>query len=393
MIFKYKKTLLVIGFIFILCSIFIIYNQDDVLNPKIHDFLALSEPVKANDGHAVLYALDAPLGIDVIELGHKRLNGFLSDGDYSIEPFESPLDVELIDDSSCIKELDRCFTEFKNGTQTFTAFGESEFELQNRIQIIQDNMPLLNVFNASYDDPLPNYRYILSFQNINFKRLMHLFFNGNEQQVLDFLYAEIKLNRQQLSHSTNLINKMIFTHLIKRDIQLLQLLSFNSKYHKALPNITFKEVDMTSSFSYEYRGYYNLMVDLSSGERDMGLFNSEKTIFEPLLKKGFLKKNRTLNNHFAFITTHFMKKNESIENFLSKDFSEFKNYNLSFTNYIGDVLNAVGQFTHNEYSFKVLKLSCLITDYNKSIGQTESTTPLVSEEQCNLISEKLNKDD
>ncbi|MCJ8313717.1 MAG: hypothetical protein HRU38_15790 [Saccharospirillaceae bacterium] len=392
MIFKYKKTLIVIGFIFILCSMFIIYNQDDVLNPKIHDFLTLSGPVKANDGHAVLYALDAPVGVDVIELGQKRLDGFLNDSDYSIKHFEQPLAVELIDDSSCIKELERCFKEFKNGTQTFTEFGESEIELQNRIQIIQDNMPLLNVFNASYDDPIPNYRFILSFQNINFKRLMHLYLNGNEQQILDFLYAEIKLNRQQLSHSANLINKMIFTHLIKNNIQLLQLLSFDSKYQKALPNITFKEVDMASSFSYEYRYYYNLMMDLSSGERKMGLFTDEKTIFEPLLAKGFFKKNRTLNNHFNFITNQLWYEKELLETFLNKDFNEFISYDLSFSNYIGDTLNAVGAPAYSEYNFKVLELSCLISQYNKSLGHIENK-PLVSDEQCNLISEKLNKDD
>ena len=74
MIFRYKKTLASVFFVFVLLVIFTFINQDDELYPDIPAFLELSAPVPANDGHAVLYALDAPIGSDVIALGHDLIH-------------------------------------------------------------------------------------------------------------------------------------------------------------------------------------------------------------------------------------------------------------------------------------------------------------------------------
>ncbi|MCJ8313716.1 MAG: hypothetical protein HRU38_15795 [Saccharospirillaceae bacterium] len=397
----YKKASLIIGIYFLITLVYLIFNKDDALNPEITQFIKLSEPVPPTDAHAMLYTLDAPIESDVISLGRQAISQFnlnnnsaLTYGDIKENYFDykNKLDIKTDQSSSCLKELQLCFDDFKNNIRTFKKFNEIDKTISSRIKRLESSPPIGYAFESTSETPHPKNQLRFHYQNRDFQRLIYLFINSEIQYVFDYLLKDTQLKRSELKTNNTLIAKMISTKLIMNNIELLEIFSKQNKYQAHIPEFVFEEIDMNLVYSKEYRTYYNIINELYSGKNSEGVITSEETIFDRFGKKAVIKPNKTLNSYYTMIQAQFWHQENTLDHYLTQDSNQFIDNDFSLNNFVGYLINSTAIPNYSKYQLEVLKLSCLTSEYNKSINSNYSQTPLISNQQCLLIESLLKKE-
>ena len=396
----YIKASLTIGIFFLIALVYLIFNKDDVLNSEITQFIKLSEPVTPTDAHAILYTLDAPIDADIISLGHQAISQFNLNNNSALTAgtnkedyfdYESKLDITTDQSSNCLDDLQLCFDDFKKNNRTFKNFNETETVIGSRIKRLEASPPIGNAYEVTAVSPIQKNTLRFHYQNRDFQRLIHLFLKSEMQYVFNYLLKDIQTKRNELTTSSNLIDKFTSVQLITNNIDLLNILSIYANNQKHIPEFSFYEVDMNLVYSYEFRAYYNIINELYSGRNLEGLITSEETIFDPFGKKAAIKPNKTINSYYKMIQTQFWHQENTLDHFLNQGSNKVIVNNFSITNIVGYAINNVAIPAYSQYQFKILNLSCLTTKYNKSINVNYNQTPLVTEKQCNLIDQLLNK--
>lgn len=246
-------------------------------------------------------------------------------------------------------------------------------EIHHRYQTFLKNAPSVTITTPIHNSHLPNYQILMAGQRLNL--IGHLK-NKNPNHTISELNHELNLLRHHLRYADTLIEKMIFTNMMARQLQGMVFLK--QKY----PNIKTpiitplndKELSLKDPILYEFMVSHRLYDDLAFS--DFGLIDKIKMT---LMYDKTDTINQSAEYHHHVIEIDKLSAPNFANHIINHTDTQPK---INWKNYVGSVLANTTKPDYVIYSYRLKSLDNLINIANHQLNGTPLTnvfSPVVND--------------
>jgi hypothetical protein len=379
---KFKKLFIALA-IFILSFLVFLY-QDNSLSDESLELLTPQEVATNQDGYFYLMGIHAAENEDPISIGKSLLASFqeqekspqenlLQSFDYQHYPEEKKLALPDGDLFCRLKEegcIGRIF-------EQIPSFNPTDYSTLVNRYLTYMQMPEHNLLTTPYiNEPLPPYLYITKGADIFLLTKLQES-QSNPADALNQLNNHLNLLRQKLANANNLIEKMVYTHIISQCINFMFVISAQNLYEipVTIDSPTPEEIDLTAPFKREFLGHALLYKHLNGNPY---LLDEENKI-PGFIAKLLFKENMTTNIAATYFSRLIERSKLSAFEFAqyAKAPAEAKSH-YSLRNSTGSILASIPYPDNDRYIFKLHELNNKINLFNTIIASKSTSIQLMN---------------
>lgn len=185
-----------------------------------------------------------------------------------------------------------CYRQLFNGPVDTQLLGERYTTLLDRYQSFL-HMEGYQTLLAGLRTPVPGFTYLVKANDILLVRAIHAARHGKVEQALQQVQHNMALLRHKLAQADTLVDKMVYTSLISRNLDTLSLIIKTSNYDKPLKvnRLNQHEKDFSRVAAYEFLLTGRIMDEMGRASS----WGCEDSPVCWLKKKFFFKPNSVLN--------------------------------------------------------------------------------------------------